>query len=210
MLTSVDQILSFVHSEFQIGSNTADDSYLNSLISKNYWARAQRMPWKESIVQNASFTTASTVQTYATSSDFGRLVPNSFRYGVTTSNQNPPNGYFLPIVPFEQYEYYKGVMTCQDPRWVTVTGASSGSGKSFYLFPNFTNSGSVCQYDYYTQPSSLSSTATLPISEIGYVVAYDTLADYATHLKNETRMAQYRAMAQDMWRSSFQNILSTP
>lgn len=209
MLTSTDQILAFVKQEYQGLGGTSNDIYVLSLISKNYYQRSQLFPYKERIVQNAAFTTSSTNQTYALSSDFDRLVPDSVRYGVTsgTGSSVPPDGYYLPEVPFEQREFYRGAYTNSDPQWCTVVGSTASNGRALYLFPQFTNSGSVVTYDYYTRASSLGSSATLPIQSLGYVVAYDTLKDWAIHEKNQQRRDEYAAMAKESWRSVFTSIL---
>ena len=206
MLTTVPQILDFCKQEYRI-SNTGDDDYLRSLISLAYLNRAKKLPWKETIVQNAAFTTATSTQFYATSTDFSRLVPNSVRYGVTSTS----TGCFLPVVPFEQYEYFRGSQTSSDPGFATVVGnGGSTSGKRLMLFPSFTNSGSVVNYDYYAQPSSLSSSASLTVPGLGYTVAYDVLATWAMHVKDTEGQDRYKAMARESWSSAFQEVLPTP
>jgi len=203
MLSTVPEILDFVKREYRI-NGTADDTYLVQLISKNYWQRATKTPFKETITQAATFTTSTSTQYYSTSSDFGRLVPNSIRYGVTATSA----GSFIPEVPFEQYEYYRNSTTGSDPAFATIVGSGSATpGKRIMLFPPFTNSASVVSYDYYAKPTSLSSTATLPVSDLAEVVAYDTLSDWARHVNDNEGQKDYKIMARDCWTSAFQNVL---
>jgi hypothetical protein len=200
-MNTVADIISFVKANYRL-SDTSLDSFITSQINSNYWARARLLPWRETI-KSGTFTTSTTTQYYATSSDFARLVPNSIRYGVDSSSQ----GVGLPEILFEQYEYYRSAQTAGDPQWATLTGASSGPGKRILLFPPFTNSGSAVTYDYYATPASMSSASTVPVAELCDVVAYDTLADVAGYHSDDKRRAMYQADARSKFGAAFQSVL---
>jgi hypothetical protein len=204
-LSTLGDILTFVRENYK-ESDTSLNTVITGWVNKNLLRRQEMAGWRNSVVTGTTFACSAGVTTYATSSNFLRLVPNSVRYGVTSDDPGKP----IPELTGEQYQYYRGAQSTSDPAFVTVIGASTGSGKVLKLSPPFTNSSSVVTYDYVRTPTSLSATTdALNCIELGEVVAYDTLVDLAVYHKDSDGAALYREQAKQSWRGAFQSLNPT-
>jgi len=202
-LTTLSGIRDFVKTSWRI-TNTDLDDFIDQQINENYNDRAAIMPWKDTIIQGTTFATASTQQDYNLASDFMRLVPNSVRWGASSTSQGPP----IPDIPYEQSEYWKGAYSTSQPSVCCVVGATTGSGRCLKLIPPFTTSSSVVSYDYYATVAALTAdTSALRVVELGPVVAYDTLGDVAAYDKDFESETRHRKRANDSFKAAFQNVL---
>ncbi len=202
-LSTLGTITDFVKNQYRVTSaDTSLDTIITSFINKNLLRRQAMVGWKESMV-SSSFTCTANQSTYATSTDFLRLVPNSVRYGITATS----TGRMLPELTGEEYQYYRQTTSSADPFFVFITDASSGSAKVVKLIPQFTNGSSVVSYDYYAKPTALTASSdALRVISLGEVVAYDSLVDLAMYQDDDKRAAYFQGQAKESWRGAFQSI----
>jgi hypothetical protein len=174
---TLTEIQTFVKARYK-ESTTELDSLITALANEAmvYFCRKARFPQME--VLGATFTTTAGTEAYATSSNFDRLIGDSVRYDVTTSD----NGTILPVANDSELEYYRALDRCSQPLACAIGAPTSGTSFRVLLYPPFTETAKVVAYDYMKQPTALSAGSnSLEVPALDYAVCYYCLKGLAEY-----------------------------
>ena len=184
-------------------TSTALDSFIDLRLNQAYMTAVMRPPyWRQLLVVGASFPTTAGTETYPTSSDFNRIVPNSMLYYQNTAT----SGFSLRDIDYEVAQPYKIVNQGIIPQLAFVVAGTSGSSKRIQLIPPFTDPSGTVTYDYYKFPSTMAATDSPAVAELETFITYKALADLAMWHKDMDGADMYSKRASEEWRSAMQVI----
>lgn len=182
------------------------DDMIDGLINTEYRRYASRKPWRQLLVENASFSTVAGTEFYALPANFNRMVETSVLYDVTELWNGTPLRFVTP----DTAGLYKGLQsqTILRPLVFCISHASTGPNKRIQLLPVFTENDKTVQYDYWKKPSVLTADGDTPeVEELTDSIIYGALAQLARYFNaDRATVDDYRRDAEDCYKTAFANI----
>lgn len=186
-------------------TTTELDTIITTMINASYRRFANRKPWRQLLVEGATFNTVAGTEFYALPVAFGRMVANSVIYDA----EGAYNGRSLTFAQPEQAALYKSNYLSQtQPLIWSLSHATAGTGKRLQLLPIFTDTDKVVRYDYWKRPVTLVNDGDTPeVDELSDAIAYDALVQVAIYFNRDGDMIeQYRRESESHYKAAFATI----
>lgn len=199
---TLTEIQTFVKARYK-ESTTELDSLITSLANEGmtYYCRKARFPQME--VLGATFSTTAGVEAYATSANFDRMIQNSIRYDVNAAS----NGRIIPMVTDSELEYYRGLNETGAPLAAALAAPTSGATFRVVLYPSFTETAKVVEYDYMKLPTALSAGSnSLEVPALDYAVCYYVLKGVAEYHDDDKRAAMFAREERNHWLTATKTV----